>query len=99
MKTQAAIAADEICPFWAYLLKTKPMEDKGNGNRNPPPAPNLQIRPISVLLDWGPASYPDSRLPASLADWLASEGALTIGWPAAAEPALMVEMWPPKPSV
>lgn len=68
------------------------MEDKGNGNRNPPPAPNPQIRPISVLLDWGPASYPDSRLPASLADWLASEGALTIGWPTAEEPALKFEI-------
>ena len=80
MKTQLATGSYEVSPFFANPLHTKPMEDKGNGNRNLPPAPNLQIRPISVLLDWGPASYLDSRLPASLADWLASKDALTIGW-------------------
>ena len=85
MNTQLATGSYEVSPLFDCTLKTKPTEDKGNGNRNPPPAPNLQIRPISVLLDWGPASYMDSRLPASLADWLASKGALTIDWSSAAE--------------
>jgi len=92
MKTQLSTGAYEVSTFLACPLKTKPTEDKGNGNRNLPPAPNLQLRPISVLLDWGPASYTDSRLPASLAEWLASKGALTIGWPETVQRSLMFEV-------
>jgi len=56
-------------------------EDKKNGNRNFPPAPNRQARPISACVpaDWGPASYPDSGLPSSLEEWLASKDARVIG--------------------
>jgi hypothetical protein len=79
MKTQVATDLYEASPFFAYPLETKPREGKGSGNRNPPPAPNLQIRPISVLADWGPASYKDSRLPSSLKEWLASKDAVAIG--------------------
>jgi hypothetical protein len=87
MKTQVQISYN-ISRF-ACPLETEPMEDKGNGNRNSPPAPNLRLRPISVLSDWGPASYKNSRLPSSLEDWLASKDALMLDWPLTGEPAFL----------
>jgi len=78
--------------FFASTLDTQPKKGKSNGNWSPSPALNLQLRPISVPADWGPASYPDSRLPSSLKAWLASKEALIIGGGLTAEPMLVFEI-------
>lgn len=91
MKTQVATEFYEAPSISLYPLETKPGVDEGNGNRNPSPAPNLYLRPISVLTGWGPASYQDSRLPSSLKDWLASKCALAIGAELYDEPVLLFE--------
>ncbi|MGB7767636.1 MAG: hypothetical protein WBN22_02130 [Verrucomicrobiia bacterium] len=79
MKTQVANRSDDAAPFFACSLEAQLDEDKNNGNRNFPPALNLQTRPISVPAGWGPARYPDSGLPSSLKNWLASRNARVIG--------------------
>jgi hypothetical protein len=92
MKTPVATEFYEASPFFVRPLETQPTADKGNGNRNSPPAPNPQLRPISALMDWVPASYKNSRLPSSLKEWLASREALMIGGELTAEPVLVFEI-------
>jgi hypothetical protein len=79
MKTPVATGFNGISPFPLCSWEAQQNENRKNGNRNSPPAPHRQTRPTSVLADWGPASYPDSGLPSSLEEWLASKGALVIG--------------------
>lgn len=86
MRTQVAKTLYEVAPFFGSPLDSQPKDDGNNGNWNPPPALNLQLRPISVQSDWGPASYKDSRLPSSLKEWLDSGGALIIGRQPSEEP-------------
>jgi hypothetical protein len=79
MKTQVAVDFYHSSSFFAHPLEAQTNEDNKNGNRNFPPTPNLQIRPISVPAGWVPASYKHSGLPSTLKDWLASKRALVIG--------------------
>jgi len=79
MKTQVAVDFHHASSFQACLSKARTIVSNSNGNRNFPPAPTLQLQPVSVPAGWGPASYKDSGLPSSLKDWLISKGALVIG--------------------
>jgi hypothetical protein len=79
MKTLVVTSSNVTLRFPVRSWEAQPDENKKSGNRNFPPAPNLQTRPRSVPAGWGPASYPGSGLPSSLEEWLASKDALIIG--------------------
>jgi hypothetical protein len=81
MKAQGTVDNYNSSSNFGFRSQIRTNDSDSDGNWNFPPAPKLQSRPkpVSVLADWGPASYPNSRLPSSFKDWLASRYALVIG--------------------